>query len=50
MFDVVTTQRKTAVKVAYAAGWTYEHIAATIGRSYPSTRALVLSSDLEDAA
>jgi hypothetical protein len=45
MLDAATSQRINAVSVAYANGWTYERIAATIGRSYPATRALAIKAN-----
>lgn len=45
IFDAATNQRRTAVSVAHANGWTYERIAGAIGRSYPATRALALAGD-----
>lgn len=45
IFDNATSQRRTAVSLAHANGWTYERIAATIGRSYPATRALAINAE-----
>lgn len=44
MYEIAENQRRTAVSVGYANGWTYERIAAVIGRSYPATRALALKA------
>jgi hypothetical protein len=40
MYDIANSQRRHAVEIARANGWTYERIAPEIGRSYPAARAL----------
>lgn len=45
MFDVAESQRTMAVKVARAAGWTYERIGEYIDRTHPAVRAIALTDE-----